>query len=387
MKRVTVPKGVCRQRWEGQTTQGRRFHEIRNPLDRSKKIGNLPSIVCVALVLPTMNLMSRQRVAGLKKGSVPAGRVQNTTGQALYGRYFPFHWLHLLMLVLSFRSCGSFVVVSVLPSSMPKNVMVPSRLTPDPMAHCTSLQMVGIDLGSVVTSGSANPPWAEPQRRALAENVGKYSLFLQDDKGQTPVKAIRWYSMAREVPELAGYPVTFLREMYSDQVSTSREATGRKANESASDTTEGKMTVPNTVPSILPFLDEYDFTSTGGMTGRVYGMDGIIDGSTIQTSPVVEVQDTLPLGYVRTLDRITVYELGSTRQDKPAYSLDPAKRILSSSTDLIEAGVDRIGKSSTALTTNNDDLVKLAATTGLLLTSAAAVGMLSHHLTVNVFWV
>jgi len=32
-------------------------------------------------------------------------------------------------------------------------------------------------------------------------------------------------------------------------------------------------------------------------------------------------------------------------------------------------------------------LVKLGASTGLLLAGATAVNMLSHHLTVNVFWV
>ena len=35
----------------------------------------------------------------------------------------------------------------------------------------------------------------------------------------------------------------------------------------------------------------------------------------------------------------------------------------------------------------NQDLVYLGGATAMLLASATAVGMLSHHLTVNVFWV
>ena len=35
----------------------------------------------------------------------------------------------------------------------------------------------------------------------------------------------------------------------------------------------------------------------------------------------------------------------------------------------------------------NQDMIYLGGATALLLTAATAVGMLSHHLTVNVFWV
>ena len=36
---------------------------------------------------------------------------------------------------------------------------------------------------------------------------------------------------------------------------------------------------------------------------------------------------------------------------------------------------------------SNQDLAYLGGATAMLLASATAVGMLSHHLTVNVFWV
>ena len=164
-------------------------------------------------------------------------------------------------------------------------------------------------------------------------------------------------------------------------------------------------------PGVLPMVDDFEFASNGGITGRAYGLPGIADGTRINTPPLIGVKTTVPLGYVTTAndkDEEGVgfsYELG-TCASSSVYSLDGSERsaALLSARRLMMEGVD-VGVSSSrqvasiakdvAVTGSgllsdseaNQDLVYLGGATAMLLASASAIGMLSHHLTVNVFWV
>ena len=151
-------------------------------------------------------------------------------------------------------------------------------------------------------------------------------------------------------------------------------------------------------PGILPHLDGFEFKSNGGVAGQIHGLNGIADGTTIQTSPLAHVQLTIPRGYVLTEDGSSAYELGEPLSEEN-YKLDIAGiarngRIPSVDVNgvaqSLKSGVEGSAGSlvdavSDKETTNM--LINLGATTGIVLGGALAVNLLSHHLTLNVFWV
>jgi hypothetical protein len=172
-------------------------------------------------------------------------------------------------------------------------------------------------------------------------------------------------------------------------------------------------------PGLLPMVDDYEFASNGGIVGRAYGLPGIADGTPINTPALVGIEKTLPLGYVTTTSIDDnddeshgqvgfSYELGTCCASSSVYSLDgsersaallSARRLImtdemgktdsSSTRRIVSAAKDAAVNGSGLLTDAeaNRDLVYLGGATAMLLASATAVGMLSHHLTVNVFWV
>ena len=120
------------------------------------------------------------------------------------------------------------------------------------------------------------------------------------------------------------------------------------------------------------------------------------DGTKIETSPVGQVEVTIPLGYVLTEDDGIAYELGKPLFQEEIYSLDGTTKTAirtagslgkQASSTLSEA----MRRRETTIGSTEEDpnvmLVRLGASTGLLLAGATAMNMLSHHLTVNVFWV
>jgi len=159
-------------------------------------------------------------------------------------------------------------------------------------------------------------------------------------------------------------------------------------------------------------VDDFQFASNGGIMGRAYGLLGIADGTSINTPPLIGVETTVPLGYVTTAKDNTdeegvgfSYELG-TCASSSVYSLGGSERsaallsarrmmmesmdaTVSSSRQVASVAKDAMVTGSGLLTDAeaNQDLVYLGGATAMLLTSATAIGMLSHHLTVNVFWV
>jgi hypothetical protein len=149
-------------------------------------------------------------------------------------------------------------------------------------------------------------------------------------------------------------------------------------------------TICQTSCEILPFLDQFEFESNGGLSGRIYGLTGLADGTRIQTTPVKNVQMTLPKGFVQTQDGMVIYELGT-----PAFgaaSSTIARAGTNRMADLAAAGsrLSTVAASSSSLSELpkvDDDLLKLSGLTAAVVAGATLVGALSHHLTVSVFWV
>ena len=125
----------------------------------------------------------------------------------------------------------------------------------------------------------------------------------------------------------------------------------------------------------------------------MYGVPGLKDGTVIETSPVGQVEVTIPLGYVLTEDAGIAYELGKplAEVDDEGISRKAGKAAGTLSRSASQGMVAAMSNSRKGSGFTEEDpnamLVRLGASTGLLLAGATAVNMLSHHMTVNVFWV
>lgn len=212
-------------------------------------------------------------------------------------------------------------------------------------------------------------PWTDFQDWALRDNILKYVISIPRKGADKPEKYVLWRNLSREVLELSGYPVDMLQEKYRQQLVEEG----------------GSSLMGYIIPQALPLLDEYEFRTSGGLSGRIYGIPGVAEGSLIETPSVSQVQFTLPMGYILTDDESVAYELGTPSRTE-FYSLDGIDR---SSGPVQSAG--KLAK-DVLLTSNeavpgDDMLVRLGASTAILLAGATAVNLLSHHMTVNVFWV
>ena len=139
----------------------------------------------------------------------------------------------------------------------------------------------------------------------------------------------------------------------------------------------------------------------------MYGLEGVAEGSRIETSALTGVQETLQLGYVQTTEGIA-FEVGRPMskildggsdddantpwkilsKNSPTAAATAAAGIQS----VTQQGVNQLASaasssSSSELQGTDELLVRLGATTGILLAGATAINMISHHMTVNVFWV
>jgi hypothetical protein len=247
-------------------------------------------------------------------------------------------------------------------------------------------------------------PWSDIQEWALRDQFPRYTVQIPVWTGDNPydqgyetdrtaaasaAPAMKvytlWRTMSQEVTELTGYPIPFLQERLQ----------AVKVDDS------GAPGAPGTVlPSseILPFLDEFE--SAGGLSGRVYGVAGVADGTRIQTTPVGNVQITVPRGFVRTADGSVIYELGRPRStDKEdSFSLSGMSSSASARSKALRAVQEEASAWAGSLSnvgadlknTDGDvdaDLVRLGGLTAVVLSGALAVDLLSHHLTINMFWV
>lgn len=225
------------------------------------------------------------------------------------------------------------------------------------------------------------------QLDVLRHRIPKFTIPIESvnvDSQTSRRFIILWRSLVDDSPELAGFPISFLVEQaksMNTEPSLTNETLPTKIDE---------MVVE--IERVLPYIDAYQFESGGGLSGLVYGIAGVSDGTRIRTTPVGDVQTTLPRNFVQTADGC-VYELG-----RPSFVEDSHLKSYSLSGASKRWYLDgsEIASSMVAKTTDADnfpfipldtDIVQLSALTALVLGGSYVLGTLSHHLTVNVFWV
>jgi hypothetical protein len=218
-------------------------------------------------------------------------------------------------------------------------------------------------------------PWSDSQDSALHDNLSKYTVHIplrkadSGDKGEEESQIYcLWRTMLKEVPQIAGYPIDFLQTMHGRQI-------------------QNNETLLKVTPGLLPYLEDYEFTSAGGVAGKVYGIAGIADGTRIETSAVSHIEVTLPQGFVRTTDGSAAYEVGRPKREEFSSDAVSASALAKGGGELWKNVQN--GGSLEPMTVEGGDgmLMRLGASSAILLAGATAVSMLSHHLTLNVFWV
>lgn len=233
-------------------------------------------------------------------------------------------------------------------------------------------------------------PWNDIQEWALRDQLPKYTVqvYMGDDDNDEDTMGkptmnvyILWRTLAEEVTELSGYPIPFLIEKYEEMMKD-----------------KDQSIIPSTtMKQILPYLNSFEFTASGGIRGQVYGVMGVADGTQIETTPVGNVETTIPKGFVRTKDG-TIYELGYILQQEQSSSsisgpgvANKAKNILISSANAAANQGQRMLQKTPEQQQQNaivdPELVNVASLTAIVVGAAYAIETLSHHLTVNVFWV
>jgi len=192
---------------------------------------------------------------------------------------------------------------------------------------------------------------------------------------------VLWRNLIEENPELSGYPIDFLQARYKEQQKQDEMATKKEGLSSKS----VKTTIPF-IQDALPFLDNYEFSNKGGISATVYGLKSVADGSRITTPAVINVKESLPKGYIQTIE-FAFFELGTPigNDERWITSDIPVKK-----KSLVEITSDIANNINVPPIISNDTdglLLRLGGTTGIFLAGATAINMLSHHMTVNVFWV
>uniref|UniRef100_A0A448ZJZ4 Uncharacterized protein n=1 Tax=Pseudo-nitzschia multistriata TaxID=183589 RepID=A0A448ZJZ4_9STRA len=239
-------------------------------------------------------------------------------------------------------------------------------------------------------------PWSKVQEWALRDNLPKYTVRISKRRENTGRKKVElssfvlWRTLRDDIPELCGYPVEILRSRHEKMEMAQQSKTHENTDDGHFPSTKSIDGGVTTALGVLPFLQDYEFSTDGGMCGYVYGLDGLSDGSRIETSQLKNVKETLPRGFIQTSDD-TCYELGQPLQT----DLEGVTKRTNSNT-VTKLSLDKLSEKSTnndfrsAIDTIEDPdglLLRLGATTGILLAGATAFNMVSHHLTVNVFWV
>lgn len=249
------------------------------------------------------------------------------------------------------------------------------------------------DSESAATKGY---PWSDMQQWTLRDSLPKYTIripikeknMLSSKKSEddTVISTFAlWKNLQNDVPELAGYPIDFLQSRYEKMQLEERNKF--KSGDNNEDGTI-KMVEPPTAPGVLPYLQDYEFSSGGGISGYVYGMDGVSDGSRIETSAVKNVKESLPRGFIQTSDGYASFELGNPLQTDEVTTIKASlPKDLSVEGISNIATTDQVRSLMTSVEDGDGMLVRLGALSGILLAGATAFNMLSHHLTVNVFWV
>lgn len=204
-------------------------------------------------------------------------------------------------------------------------------------------------------SASLNFPWDEAQQWALRDQVPRFTIQVVNEAAHSVERYVLWRNLAQSTPELAGYPLPFLAD--------------RLENSTISRT-------------IIPYLDSFHFETSGGLSGKVYGVSGVADGTRIETTPVGSVQETIPQSYVQS--GAVLYELGNPRQQEEVATSTETDGLASAA--IIAKKVTTTAENSSTMLLDRE-VINLAGLSATVLAGALAMEALSHHLTVNVFWV
>lgn len=127
---------------------------------------------------------------------------------------------------------------------------------------------------SNVDSGTAAPnirslPWSDVQDWALRDNLPRYIRRLP---GEQPKTYALWRTMLQDVPELSGYPIDFLQTKCEPLVGESSSQTKTNSDDSETKSSATKRKKLEGVPEMLPYLDNFYFEPSGGLSGQVrYG--------------------------------------------------------------------------------------------------------------------
>lgn len=225
-------------------------------------------------------------------------------------------------------------------------------------------------------------PWSDLQEWALREKISRHMVQVSTNDDNLKC-LILWRNLVDDTPQLVGYPVLFLVERLKEM----------RQND--------KAQYPVNVDwQTLPYLDAFEFENEGGLTGNVYGVQGVADGTRIRTTPVGDVHVTIPRNFVRTADGSVIYELGRPIEQTRDQSYPLSRTTTNTYTkhwqrdgkELAASMMTSNGSTETrqqrpASTIVDNDLLQLGGLTALVMGGALAMESLSHHLTINVFWV
>ena len=253
-------------------------------------------------------------------------------------------------------------------------------------------------------------PISDLQMMTLKSKIPKYMVtkpasfeFDSTRPNKTNRIVVLWRNLMNDTPELHGYPISFL----SEQMKSTMQYIYLTSNTTIT-LTSTELALKQAINDaeidwdlVSPYMDAYTFEMGGGVTGLAYGVTGVADGTQICTSSVGDVQSTILRNYILTGDGC-LYELG-----RPAFSKDSLSQVAAQDLSYSLSGTTkewfRNGKETASLIVKNSraivneikdddaaidsDLWQLAGLTTLVLSGAMAMETLSHHLTVNVFWV
>lgn len=138
----------------------------------------------------------------------------------------------------------------------------PSFASPLPTGDGEATLVVAKEDTKAAPKQPAAMPWSEFHHYALSDNLPKYTRTILVATGDSitttsPRIYALWRTMLQEVPELTGYPISFLREQYS--LPTTADSSDEQQDQSKS----------KTAPEVLPFLDHFYFEPSGGLSGQV----------------------------------------------------------------------------------------------------------------------
>merc|ERR1712238_430368 len=245
------------------------------------------------------------------------------------------------------------------------------------------------EFGEEERSGLDSFFWGDIQDLVLRDSLPKFTISTSIGKIETMKKKkqnvafssfVLWRNLIEETPELSGYPIDFLQARYKEQQKQDEKVTKRQGLSSKSATTTNPI-----IQDALPFLDDYEFSNKGGISATVYGLKSVADGSRITTPAVINVRESLPKGYIQTIE-FAFFELGTPVGNDERWitsDIPVTKKSLEITADIAN------NINVPPIISNDADglLLRLGGTTGIFLAGATAINILSHHMTVNIFWV